>query len=243
MSDSIDATEGAAASQPASGGGSRLVVPLLVVAALVTAIIVLPVNEWLSAGVDWVDGLGWWGPVALVGLYIVACVLLIPGSVLTLGAGAAFGVVKGALAVSVGATLGAAAAFLVGRYVARGWVKGKVAGNERFAAVDSAVGREGFKIVFLTRLSPVFPFNILNYAYGLTAVSFRNYVLASWIGMIPGTIMYVYLGSAAKDVVAAEEGASTGETVLKIVGLVATIVVTVYVTRIARKALDKEVAQ
>jgi len=240
MPDTANATEGAGSTR--ARGVARLLPLFAVLAGLVVAIVLLPVNEWLTEAVDWIDGLGWWGPVALVGVYIVACVLLIPGSVLTLGAGAVFGVVKGSLIVSCGATLGAAAAFLVGRYLARGWIENKMSGNERFAAVDSAVGREGFKIVFLTRLSPVFPFNILNYAYGLTAVSFRNYVLASWVGMIPGTIMYVYLGAAAKNVVTGEPR-STGETVLMVVGLVATIVVTVYVTRIARLALDKEVAK
>ncbi len=250
MSDAPDTSAAAASAVPpadtasaAPQGRSKLLPAILVVAALVAALVLLPIDEWMTAALDWVDGLGWWGPVALVGMYIVACVFLIPGSILTLGAGAAFGVVKGSITVSVAATLGAAAAFLVGRYVARAWVEKKVAGNERFAAVDEAVGREGFKIVFLTRLSPVFPFSILNYAYGLTAVSFRNYFLASWVGMIPGTIMYVYLGSAAKDVVATEQGGSPAQTALKVVGLVATIVVTVYVTRIARKALDKEVSQ
>lgn len=240
-----DPTLGAesATSAPSVRKGRWLLL-VLVLAALVAGLVIfpLPVHDWLSAAIDWVDGLGWWGPLALVGLYIIACVLLIPGSVLTLGAGAVFGVVKGSLAVSCGATLGAAAAFLVGRYLARGWIEGKMANNARFVAVDRAVGHEGFKIVFLTRLSPVFPFNLLNYAFGLTAVSFRNYLLASWAGMIPGTIMYVYLGAAAKDVVSAEKG-SAGETALTVVGLLATIVVTVYITRIAKLALEKEVAK
>lgn len=242
MSESMSELQSQGTAPVRTGRGRRLLLPLAVVAALVAALVLLPVNEWMTAAVDWVEGLGWWGPFALIGIYVVACVAMFPASLLTLGAGAVFGVVKGSLIVSAASTLGAAAAFLVGRYLARGWIEGKMAGNQRFAAVDEAVGREGFKIVFLTRLSPAFPFNILNYAYGLTAVSFRNYVLASWVGMIPGTIMYVYLGAATKDVVAAEDGATGGETALKIVGLAATIVVTVYVTRIARRALDKEVA-
>ena len=240
MPDSRLGTQSASSAAPTSK--RRWLLLIMVLAALVFALVLFPVQSWLSAAIDWVDGLGWWGPLALVGLYIIACVLLIPGSVLTLGAGAAFGVVKGSLAVSCGATLGAAAAFLVGRYLARGWIEGKMTNNARFSAVDRAVGREGFKIVFLTRLSPVFPFNLLNYAFGLTAVSFRNYQLASWVGMIPGTIMYVYLGAAAKDVVSAEKG-SAGETALTVVGLLSTIAVTVYITRIAKLALEKEVAK
>ena len=226
-------------SDPSTGRG-KLVLILLLVAALVTAVVLLPVDQWMQAAVDHVQGLGWWGPVLLVGIYIVACVLFLPGSVLTLGAGAAFGVVEGSLTVSAGATLGAAAAFLVGRHLARDQIARKVEGNKRFAAVDAAVGREGFKIVLLTRLSPVFPFNVLNYAYGLTSVSFKHYFLGSWLGMIPGTIMYVYLGHAAKEAVGGGEK-STAQQALLWVGLLATIGVTVFVTRIARKALEREV--
>ena len=151
-----------------------------------------------------------------------------------------FGVVKGSIAVSVGSTLGATAAFLVGRYLARNWVSGKVAGNEKFKAVDEAVAREGWKIVLLTRLSPVFPFNLLNYAFGLTKVNLKQYILASWAGMIPGTVMYVYIGSLAGDLASLGSGGrtrTTGEWILYGVGLLATGVVTVFVTRLAKNAL------
>jgi len=138
----------------------------------------------------WISGLGPVGALIFVSLYILACVLLLPGSILTLGAGVVFGVVNGSIAVSIGATLGATCAFLVGRYLARDWVAKRIAGKEKFKAVDEAVAREGWKIVLLTRLSPVFPFNLLNYAFGLTQVSIRHYFFASWLGMIPGTVMY-----------------------------------------------------
>jgi uncharacterized membrane protein YdjX (TVP38/TMEM64 family) len=227
------------------GGGrsaARLAALLVGVAALATMVILLPVQAWLSAAVEWIAGLGPWGPLALAGLYVVACVLLVPGSVLTLGAGAAFGVVVGFVTVSLAATAGAAAAFLVGRHLARDQVASRVAGNPRFAAVDRAVGREGFKIVLLTRLSPLLPFNVQNYAYGLTDVSFRDYVLASWLGMIPGTILYVSLGYAGREAATAGEGRARtpGEWALLGVGLAATVAVTVYVTRLARRALDRE---
>jgi uncharacterized membrane protein YdjX (TVP38/TMEM64 family) len=197
-------------------------------------------NEILKSGLDWVEQLGPTGPALFILLYIAACVLFIPGSALTLGAGAIFGVVRGSIIVSVASTLGATAAFLVGRYFARDWIARKIEKNEKFAAIDQAVGREGWKIVGLTRLSPAFPFSLLNYAYGLTKVSFRDYVLASWIGMMPGTIMYVYLGSLARLGVDAQQ-TTTAQTVLKIVGLLATIAVTVYVTKIARAALARRV--
>ncbi len=198
-------------------------------------------NELFKSGLDWVEQLGPTGPIIFILMYIAACVFFVPGSALTLGAGAIFGVVKGSIIVSIASTLGATAAFLVGRYIARDWVSRKIEKNQKFKAIDQAVAGEGWKIVGLTRLSPVFPFSLLNYAYGLTKVSLRDYVLASWIGMMPGTVMYVYLGSLARLGVDAEQS-STAQTVLKIVGLVATIIVTIFVTRIARKALEKKVS-
>jgi uncharacterized membrane protein YdjX (TVP38/TMEM64 family) len=195
-------------------------------------------NELLKNGLEWVERMGPTGPVVFIALYVVACVLFIPGSALTLGAGAIFGVVRGSILVSVASTLGATAAFLVGRYAARDWVARKIEKNAKFRAIDQAVAGEGWKIVGLTRLSPVFPFSLLNYAYGLTKVSLRDYVLASWIGMMPGTVMYVYLGSLARLGVESET-ATTAQTAMKVVGLLASVVVTVYVTRVARRALDR----
>src|SRR5262249_24071426 len=148
---------------------------------------------------------------------------------------AIFGVIRGFIAVSVGSVLGAAAAFFVGRKLARGWVEQKVAGNPRFQALDRAVGTRGFKIVLLTRLSPIFPYTLLNYAFGLSRVRFRDYFLASWIGMLPGTVMYVYLGSLADNLAQVASGRvdkDAGQQVLFYAGLVITVVVTVYVTRI-----------
>jgi uncharacterized membrane protein YdjX (TVP38/TMEM64 family) len=201
-------------------------------------------QELLRNALEWVNSLGSLGAIAFIAIYFLATVAFFPGSILTLGAGVVFGVVWGSLYVFVGATLGATAAFLVGRYLARGWVSRKIAGNANFRAIDEAVGKEGFKIVLLTRLSPVFPFNLLNYAYGVTGVSLRDYFLAS-VGMIPGTIMYVYIGSLAGSI--ATLGTGTQPTnaglqwVIRILGFVATIAVTFYVTRVARKALAEAV--
>jgi uncharacterized membrane protein YdjX (TVP38/TMEM64 family) len=140
--------------------------------------------------------------------------------------------------------LGACAAFLVGRTVARGWVERKVSEHPGFGAIDQAVGREGFKVVFLTRLNPVFPFNLLNYAFGLTKVPFWKYALASWIGMLPATLMYVYLGSAAGELAQVLTGkveGGMGSRILFGLGLVATVAVVVLVTRVARKAVSEAV--
>jgi len=202
-------------------------------------------QETLRNALQWIDSLGSVGAIAFIALYIIATVAFLPGSIITLGAGVVFGVVLGSLYVFIGATLGATAAFLVGRYLARGWVSKKIAGNDKFKAIDEAVGKEGFKIVLLTRLSPIFPFNLLNYAFGVTGVSLKDYFLGS-VGMIPGTIMYVYIGSLAGSLARiGTEGQPTNPTVqwtIRIIGFIATVVVTVYVTRIARKALEKKVS-
>jgi uncharacterized membrane protein YdjX (TVP38/TMEM64 family) len=220
----------------------RFVLIGLAVAATVAGIAFLPVRQYLVVALEWTQGLGAWGPIFVALFYIVACVFLLPGSVLTLGAGFLFGVPVGLLSAWTGATLGACLAFLVGRTLARDWVSRKVSENPKFAAVDEAVGREGFKIVLLLRLSPVFPFNFLNYALGLTKVSFGEYALASLIGMLPGGLMYVYFGSAARslaDVATGKvEGGWAGQ-VFFWIGLAATILVAGFVTCLARESLKE----
>ena len=208
--------------------------------ALIVAAKYFHVQDLLKQALDWVGQPGPWDAVIFIAIYVVATVLFVPGSVLTLGAGAVFGVVWGSIYASIAATLGATCAFLVGRYLARDAIARKIEGNERFAAIDRAVANEGWKIVGLTRLSPVFPFTLLNYAFGITQVKLGHYILASWIGMIPGTVMYVYLGSLAK-AASGERTRATGEWVLYGVGLLATVVVTLFVTRIAKQALAKKI--
>jgi uncharacterized membrane protein YdjX (TVP38/TMEM64 family) len=169
--------------------------------------------------------------------------LLAPGAILTIGAGFAFGLWKGFLAVSAGATLGAALAFLVARFVARNKIEAMARRSDKFQRIDNAIGQQGPKLIFLLRLSPVIPFNLSNYFYGLTAVKFWPYVLVSWIGMMPGTFLYVYIGTAGKAAVLAAGGEAVKQgwqywTFMSI-GLVATIVVTIWVTKIARDALKR----
>jgi len=220
-------------------------VSLARVAIAVAAVAALVVVGRLAGGeiprfAAWVNGLGVWGPLVFILGYAVAVVAFVPGSVLTLAAGAIFGLAKGVVYVFVAAVLGSGAAFLVSRHLARRAVERLIAGNPRFAAVDRAVAVEGRKIVFLLRLSPVFPFTLLNYFLGLTRVRFVDYLLAS-VGMIPGTLLYVYYGKLAGDVAALAGGAAVERgagywTVLGL-GLAATIVVTAVVTRTARRAL------
>ncbi len=227
----------------------RIMVALLLVAAVVAGLAILPVKDYLAGLLQAIKSVGPWGPVLLAGAYIVACLLFIPGSVLTLGAGFLFGVVGGMIVVSVGSVLGATAAFLVGRTLLRGWIEKWIAANPRFQAIDRAVAKEGFKIGLLLRLSPVFPFNLLNFALGLTDIRLGQYVLASWIGMAPGTLMYVYLGSALKSLAEVAAGApgyplggGTLQTVFFVAGLILTAVATVVITRVAKRALAEAVA-
>jgi uncharacterized membrane protein YdjX (TVP38/TMEM64 family) len=199
----------------------------------------------LKDTLTWIESLGSIGAIAFIGIYITATVAFLPAFILTLGAGVLFGIWLGSIYVFIGATLGSIAAFLIGRYLARDWVAKKIADNHRFTAIDRAVGKEGLKIVLLTRLSPAFPFNLLNYAFGVTGVSARDYIIGS-IGMIPGTIMFVYIGSLAGSLALIGTDAQptvnpTLQWTIRIVGLIATIAVTVYVTRLAKQALAESV--
>ena len=211
-----------------------------VVAVIALAALGRQFGVFLDRFVEWVEGLGTLGPIVFVAGYVAATVAFIPGSVLTLAAGAIFGLGQGVLYAMIGATAGSSLAFLLARSVAREAIAQRVAGNPRFAAIDRAVGREGFKIVLLLRLSPVFPFNMLNYGLGLTNVRFVDYVIAS-VGMLPGSLLYTYSGFVAGDIVrlAADTGPERGPAYYAVValGLAATVAVTTIVTRTARRAI------
>ncbi|MDK1020748.1 MAG: TVP38/TMEM64 family protein [Candidatus Hydrogenedentes bacterium] len=224
----------------ASSGRGRLLLFALAIVALIVISQVVDVQDMLGNAMDKVKDLGWLGYLLFAVLYVAATVLFLAPTVLTFGAGAVYGVAAGTVLVSVSSMLGACTAFLLGRHLAREAIAAKVEGNVKFKAIDDAVRKQGWKIVGLTRLSPVFPFSLLNYMYGLTPVSFRHYFFASWIGMLPGTVMYVYLGTAGESLVTlGAEGRerTTGEWALLAVGLVVTIIVTLFVTRLASKAL------
>ncbi|MEM7601180.1 MAG: TVP38/TMEM64 family protein [Verrucomicrobiota bacterium] len=218
----------------------KLILTLAAVAGLVAALVFLPIGDWLRAATGWIESLGFWAPVAFIFIYAISVVLFVPGSVLTAASGTLFGVVWGSVYVSIASVLGASLAFLIGRHIARGWVESRIEGNQTFSAIDGAVAQDGWKIVGLTRLSPIFPFTLLNYAYGVTRVKFSHYLLASWIGMAPGTVLYVYIGSLGK---AASEASSKSPTewIAYGVGLLATLAVTVLVTKIAQRALQAKI--
>ena len=223
--------------------GIKVAAVILGLIGLIAGLRLLGIQDILRQTLDRIAAMGPLGPIAFITLYILACLCFVPGSILTLGAGFIFGVFYGTVYVSIASIGGATLAFLVGRYALRAWVAAKIRTNPKFDAIDGAVGREGWKIVALTRLSPVFPFNLLNYAYGITKVSLRDYFWASWIGMLPGTVMYVYAGSLAGSLTALDSrtgGRSPAEWLLYAAGLLATLGVTVYVTKLARKALQEK---
>ncbi|MEL6552618.1 MAG: TVP38/TMEM64 family protein [Cyanobacteria bacterium J06621_11] len=205
------------------------------------------IQQALIGFVEWINGLGPIAPIVFIFAYIGITVAFLPASVVTLGAGFVFGVIQGSILVFIGAMLGATAAFLVGRFVARDWIAKKVEGNQFFNSLDNAIAEEGLKLIFLIRLSPAFPFNLLNYALGLTKVSLKDYVIGT-TGIIPGTIMYVYLGSLVGDVamLGADDGAQSPQEaiigwVIRILIFVTIVAISLYIGKIAKKALNESV--
>ncbi|HUE87944.1 MAG TPA: VTT domain-containing protein [Vicinamibacterales bacterium] len=209
-------------------------------ASLVLLIRILPVARLSGTLQTWVESLGFWGPIALGVVYIIAALLFVPGSLLTLAAGAIYGLTLGMVIVSIASTSAAALAFLIARYGARDRVLRILEQSPRLMAIDRAIGERGWKIVALLRLSPAVPFNLQNYVYGVTAVRFGPAVLASWLAMLPGTFLFVYVGSLG-GAAAAGSSVTTGEWVLRSVGLAATVLVTVYLTRVAQRAMREHV--
>lgn len=221
----------------------RSILAALALAGVIAAAFVLPLGAWALSLVAAVRDAGAAGAVLYGAIYAVATVLWIPGSLLTMAAGFVYGLIGGTLVVLPSAVVGATLAFLVARFVARDWVRARVARHPRMAAVHAAVGEHGFSMVMLLRLSPLFPFVLLNYALGLTDVKLRDYVLASAVGMIPGTFLFVYLGTLATDAASLAAGTrpdgGLAERALFWGGLVVTLVVTVWISRLARRKLDR----
>jgi len=221
----------------------KLIFALVVAAALVVVAKYFGLQQGIRRVLQWIHDLGPAAPLAYIAFYAIACVFAIPGSLLTLAGGFLFGIGWGIVYVSIGATLGATLAFLVGRYLLRGWVVEKVGHNPKFQALDDAVAREGWKMVLLMRLCPIFPFGVTNYGLSVSRVTVREYVAASWIGMLPAMLVLVYIGSLASSL--ANLGTSGRartplEWALYGVGLLMAIVVTIYLTRVAKRALDEK---
>jgi uncharacterized membrane protein YdjX (TVP38/TMEM64 family) len=219
----------------------RIILNAIALAVFAAAFNYLNINDLLQSIITWIKDQGLVGVIAFIVVYNLATVLFIPGAFLTLGGGALYGLFLGSIYVFIAATLGAILAFLIGRYFARDYISQKIRNNMTFRAIDAAICKEGFKIVFLARLSPIFPFNILNYVFGITRVALKDYILGS-IGMIPGTIMYVYLGSLAMDINSLNSQTNSPKIQamqwsLRLIGLIATIAVSIYIARIAKRSL------
>lgn len=223
---------------------TRAALALIAAAAAITAAaLLLPVSQWLLQLAAWIKGAGAVGVLVYVLVFIAATLLLIPGSILTAAAGFAYGPLWGTLLVSVASVVAATLAFVLGHSLLRGWAARRLVAHPRLLALSQATRRSGYYIVLLLRLSPVVPFNLLNYALSLTPVRMRDYVLASLIGMLPGTALYVYLGSMVTNASQLLSGGRSlaggwGEAMYAL-GLVATVAVTVLTARIARRELAR----
>ncbi|RCV14297.1 hypothetical protein SEVIR_2G426300v4 [Setaria viridis] len=225
----------------------RLAVATVLLVAVGVALFTLPVEKILKDFLVWIKGnLGPWGPLVLALAYIPLTVLAVPASILTLGGGYLFGLPVGFVADSLGATIGATAAFLLGRTIGRPYVLSKCKDYPKFQAVAIAIQRSGFKIVLLLRLVPLLPFNMLNYLLSVTPVGIGEYMLASWLGMMPITLALVYVGTTLKDLSDVTHGwseISTTRWILIISGFVLSVVLIICVTKVAKSSLEKALAE
>ncbi|MEJ2601950.1 MAG: TVP38/TMEM64 family protein [Gammaproteobacteria bacterium] len=224
----------------------RLIAGAVFLAAMVVAAWTLPLDTWLDAASVWIADHPRLGRGLFVAGFVLGTALMVPGSVLTMSGGYLFGLSGGVPLVSLGAALGGTLACVIGRTVARDWVKEKVADDRRIAALDHAIAHRGFVVVLLSRLSLLIPFNVLNYAYGLTRVRVLPYFFATWVGMIPAVVLYVYLGSIAKNVdqlVGGDVEAGMAGKALFIVGLIAIVAATWIIHRTATRALQREMGE
>jgi len=221
----------------------RVSLLIVLVAAITTACFTLPVEKILKDFLVWIDkNLGPWGPLVLAVAYIPLTVLAVPATILALGGGYLFGLPIGFIADSIGSTIGCTAAFLVGKTIGRSYVASKLNDYPQFQAVSIATQRSGFKIVFLLRLVPLLPFNMLNYLLSVTPIGLGQYMLASWIGMMPITFGLVYIGTTIKDlsdVTHSWSEISMARWILLTAGLLASVVLIFLVTQIAKRSLAK----
>jgi uncharacterized membrane protein YdjX (TVP38/TMEM64 family) len=222
-------------------GTAKVGAVVAIASASSVAAVFVPAAPWTADLFDWLRQAGTLGVLVYAVVFALAAICLVPGSILTVGAGVAYGLVWGTIIASTASAAAATAAFLVARTVARQRVARWAASDPRFAALDAAVGDHGLKLVILVRLSPLIPFNVLNYALGVTRVRLRDYALGSFLGMLPVTLLYVYVGSLAGELTSLARGATSGgpwHHAVQVLGLAATVAATIYVTRLARRALE-----
>lgn len=216
---------------------------LVILAALFLLARALPIQTGVERLERWVAGMGMLGPIVFGAIYVAAALLFVPGAALTIAAGAVFGLVGWILTVSVASTASAALAFLAARYLLRSRIEELARRQPRFGAIDSAIGDGGWKIIAMLRLVPLFPFSAGNYLFGLTSARFWPYVAASWLFMLPGTFMFVYIGylgvTSLEAASSADASVGVGRIALLVVGLLALVGATVYLTRLAKRRLQQ----
>ena len=214
----------------------KILILISVIVAIILTPRIFPVQSWLQSFAHWVQGAGWMGLFAFFLVYVLATALGLPATPLTLAAGMIYGPLWGTLLVSPSSVAGATLAFALGRTLMRGWVQRRLRGNPRLAALDEAVGQEGWRLVAMLRLSPLFPFSLMNYALGGTRIGTLSYVLASWIAMLPATFLYVSLGAAAGSALGIGGKVPLNPWLLGI-GMLATLAVTLRVAYLAKRVL------
>jgi uncharacterized membrane protein YdjX (TVP38/TMEM64 family) len=220
----------------------RWVLAVLLIVAFVRSVVhyIVPLRHYVHSFLNVIQGLGYFEPVAIVIVNAIVCIVFLPGSAVTLFAGFRYGILGGTVIASIGATLGAAGAFVIGRFLIREWVERRMASHPAFIAIDRAIGSEGFKIVLLCRLCSLIPFDLTSYASGVSKISFRQYILATWLGRLPETLLFAYLGSSAKDLNDLwneKPNMSPAHEAFLAFGLLVMVVVMILIARIARKAL------
>jgi uncharacterized membrane protein YdjX (TVP38/TMEM64 family) len=222
------------------------------------AIAIIAASQWDLAGsvqgaCGWVKDFGVFAPLVFVALFNVGTFLFVPGSVLALKGGVLFGLIWGGIYVLIAAILGATLTYGLGRYCCRDWAYRQLQAYPQFRQklqfLDAAIAREGWKIVLLTRLSPIFPFNLTSYAFGLTQISLKDYLLGS-LGILPGAVMYTYIGTVVGELAMPQVPQQLAHAELqmlhwgfRLVGVAATIGITVYLAQISRHALAQAAKQ
>jgi uncharacterized membrane protein YdjX (TVP38/TMEM64 family) len=203
-------------------------------------------TEFLHHSMEWIAQSGWTGVAGFITLYTLTCVFFLPGSVLSVGAGAVYGFWFSTALVTISSTVGAMVNFLTSRYLARSWMQKRLGRSAKFRALDKAVSTEGGRIILISRMSPVVPHSLVSYAAGLIRISFRRFTLASFVGFIPQSAAYTYVGAVVGKAVRTSAGVTPHDPVtwaLYGLGLVATLAVTVLTTRTARRSWKTYLAE
>ncbi len=204
--------------------------------ALVTLSFFIPYGDVLNNIIVECRALGIYGIMIFIVVYALLCIALAPGSIITMAVGAVYGFGIGYVVVTLGSLLAATLSFLIGKFLFHNAISNWLIKYPRIKLIQNAISKKGLIIVFLMRLSPLFPFAISNYAFSLTDISFKNYFFISWVGMIPGTVLYVYLGVLSTSLIQTDV-ALQGKTALMVAGLCATVLLSWFIAKIARSAL------